>query len=374
VVRMKYKKGLSSNVIFLPYDKIEDSKRLSSFEIIMKYRNFNLLDTFSKGNLVGVKLYFGEDCDCNFIDPEFVSSTINMLRQRSVDPILCDTTNKYNNRFDNIYKHINTIRDNTDFTYDCSNVPFVMLDGVNGYSEVVRNTTQTTNYSEMATLSDHDQVYLAGELENMKGLIIFSRLTPHHRSGMQGAINNIGFGLASRKGKVRQHSVSKPQVDLDKCVLCGKCIYVCPVKAISIINKRIVIDGNKCIDCGKCVEYAYRGDISYQWNATQEHCQRTMASHALGVANMFSSKIIYCNFLTNFSNPDEKKGDTMNIGILFSKDPVAIDHASIELIKAYDKRLLPQMASRDVDYNIQLEYGEMIGLGTRQYKLTTIAY
>ena len=36
------------------------------------------------------------------------------------------------------------------------------------------------------------------------------------------------------------------------CIGCADCINKCPTGAISIIEKRAVIDGSKCIGCGKC--------------------------------------------------------------------------------------------------------------------------
>lgn len=37
------------------------------------------------------------------------------------------------------------------------------------------------------------------------------------------------------------------------CLAWGDCVNVCPVKAISLNNKKIAIDSEKCISCGKCV-------------------------------------------------------------------------------------------------------------------------
>jgi len=36
------------------------------------------------------------------------------------------------------------------------------------------------------------------------------------------------------------------------CVGCENCVSTCPTGAISIIEKRAVVDGSKCIGCGKC--------------------------------------------------------------------------------------------------------------------------
>ncbi len=40
---------------------------------------------------------------------------------------------------------------------------------------------------------------------------------------------------------------------LQSCIGCSKCISVCPFEAISIVNKKAVIDLTKCSLCGACV-------------------------------------------------------------------------------------------------------------------------
>lgn len=38
----------------------------------------------------------------------------------------------------------------------------------------------------------------------------------------------------------------------DKCTMCGTCVPVCPVEAISEGDPKYVIDPDECIDCGAC--------------------------------------------------------------------------------------------------------------------------
>lgn len=52
---------------------------------------------------------------------------------------------------------------------------------------------------------------------------------------------------------------STPKLKVDECVGCGKCAEVCPVKAITIKNKKAVIDRSKCITCFCCQEFCPKG-------------------------------------------------------------------------------------------------------------------
>jgi len=42
------------------------------------------------------------------------------------------------------------------------------------------------------------------------------------------------------------------EADSSACNSCGKCVEVCPVKAITMVNGKAVIDVGKCNKCGKC--------------------------------------------------------------------------------------------------------------------------
>ena len=45
----------------------------------------------------------------------------------------------------------------------------------------------------------------------------------------------------------------RPEIDLEKCTGCGKCIEICKVGATKIIDGKAIIDYDKCVRCGRCV-------------------------------------------------------------------------------------------------------------------------
>jgi ferredoxin len=44
-------------------------------------------------------------------------------------------------------------------------------------------------------------------------------------------------------------------VDTEKCISCGGCVGVCPVKALELIAKFPACDYSKCTNCNICVQF-----------------------------------------------------------------------------------------------------------------------
>jgi formate hydrogenlyase subunit 6/NADH:ubiquinone oxidoreductase subunit I len=56
-------------------------------------------------------------------------------------------------------------------------------------------------------------------------------------------------------------TLGMPDVDCDKCSLCGECSGVCPTGAISATDRSITVDLGRCIFCGECARSCPDGGI-----------------------------------------------------------------------------------------------------------------
>jgi len=198
------------------------------------------------------------------------------------------------------------------------------------------------------------------------------------------------MGCASRRGKLSQHSTVAPKVKRKKCEGCGDCIPHCPQQAISLIKEKAVIDPKKCIGCGECIIICPNSAIQIQWNQDIPVFMENLVEYTMGVLKNKKDSALFLNFITNVSPACDciAHNDApivRNIGIVASKDPVAIDQASVDLVN--NEQALPGSCLKtniksgedkfkgiypEVDWKIQLDYAEKIQLGSRDYELVAI--
>jgi hypothetical protein len=232
--------------------------------------------------------------------------------------------------------------------------------------------------------------HIGKEIADSDVLISVAHFKGHELSGFGGTIKNLGMGCASRRGKLVQHSDVSPKVKRKNCIACGECVEHCAQSAISIENEKAVIDPKRCVGCGECILICDNKAIDVRWNADIPLFQKKVVEYTLAVLKRKKGRAAFLNFLTHISPACDCYGHSdapivQDLGIMASKDPVAIDQASADMVNrqvglegsslsshkgAYEdkfKGLYPK-----VDWTIQLSYAEKLGLGNRKYELVTI--
>jgi len=219
-------------------------------------------------------------------------------------------------------------------------------------------------------------------------MVVVTHVKGHEATGFGGAMKNVGMGLGTRAAKQRMHSDLKPQVIAEKCTACGRCVKVCPVRAIEIHHKVARIDYELCYGCGECVAACPYGAISIQWKTEPEAIQEKIVEHCAGALASKKGKVVYLSFVTNVSPDCDCWSFTdapvvADIGVLASTDLVAIDQAAYDLVTAAAGlpgsrgEGMAQGADKftsitGIDGTTAMLYAEQHGLGTRAYELKTL--
>lgn len=332
--------------------------------------------SFKSGELVGIKVHFGEKGNTAFIRPLLLRPIIEKLNSMGVKPFLTDTNTLYKGSRSDAVSHLLTAIYNG-FDYSSTGCPIIIADGLRG-----KSAKKVKIMGEVL-----EEVSIASGILEADGLIFATHFKGHELTGFGGALKNMGMGCASREGKLIQHSSVSPYVNLDKCVGCGNCIPYCPQNALVMEEKKAKIKGEKCIGCAECVIVCQNKAIEIEFNEPPDVFQKKMVEHAYAIWNEKKGKIFFLNYILQVSPacdcyPNSDSPIVRDIGILASTDPVAIDKASSDLVNQEEylskgtsiktssdkwKDLYPQ-----VDWTVQLDYAEKLGMGTKTYTLVKV--
>jgi uncharacterized Fe-S center protein len=330
----------------------------------------------AKKNLVAVKIHFGEKGNTAYVKPIYVRPIIDKIRDWGGKPFLTDANTLYVGTRSESVSHLQTALENG-FSFTTVGAPLVIADGLKGKS-TIRVPVNKKNFKTVS---------IAADIVDADALVGVAHFKGHELSGFGGTLKNLGMGCASREGKLSQHSNIAPKVTRKKCLGCGECTIHCAQGAIELQDEKSIINPEKCVGCGECILICPSGAIQIQWNESVPVFQQKMAEYALGVLKGKEGRSLFLNFLTDISPACDCYGHSdrpivHDIGILASNDPVAIDQASVDLVNnqpgnkdsALTKNYKPgedkfRGVYPKIDWEIQLQYAEEIGLGTRKYEL-----
>jgi len=356
---------MKADVYFVPLQDGKDLSRMAD-QSVRLLRESGLEETFKKDQLVAVKQHFGERSDGHYVKPAVTARLVELLKQRGARPFITDTTTLYRGRRSNGLAYTQTAWAHG-FTEEAVGAPFIAADGLKGL-DAVRVDISGKHF---------EQVRIASAAYHADTALVVTHVTGHCNSGLGGAIKNVGMGLAPRSGKLLQHSNTAVRQDHDKCIACGACVRWCPADAIELVQngsrQYARIDPDACIGCGECTAICPTGAMLFDWSSSGQMLSERMVEYALGFVKIKQGKAVYLNYAVEITRNCDCAGTEKPVleavGILASSDLLACEQATVDVINEatgedFFARLWPQL-----DYRLQLEYGQRVGLGTRDYRL-----
>jgi uncharacterized Fe-S center protein len=320
----------------------------------------------SAGDFVAVKCHVGELHNHTYVPPAVYRVLGEKLKALQGQPFLTETSTLYRGERENAIKHfIHAQRHG--FTFEATGLPFISADGLAGNTE-----------TEVAIPGELNQrVKIAREILMADALVSVAHATGHLGSGFGATLKTLGMGLASRMGKLRQHSSMHPEIRTAKCTFCKKCLTWCPEDAIVEKKGKAFIQKEKCIGCGECAAVCRFDAVTYNWGMESGLMEKHMAEHALGAIQHMRDKCLFIDVAMNMTKDCDCMGYQQSkfipdLGVLASTDPVAVDQACMDLIRRQHGRDLAELSYPGLDGQIQLEHGEKIGLGSRTYRLREV--
>jgi len=333
----------------------------------------------SKGDLVAVKVHFGEKGGHAYIRPTFLRRIVDRIKELGGEPFLTDSSTLYPGERKEAVSALRCAIENG-FAFAVVGAPLIMSDGLRGHS-----SRRVQIDGEMLAAVD-----IGLEILEADGLVCVSHFKCHELTGFGGALKNLGMGCSSRSGKLEQHSNVAPAVAEEKCTGCAICLKACVHGAITVSNRKAKIAADKCVGCGRCITLCEEKAIQVQWNEAPSLVMKKMAEYAKGALSGKDGKTLFVNFITQVSPACDCYGHTdapivADIGILAATDPVALDQACADLVnKAVGLQGTAlgkgHQAGEDkfrgvyptIDWEVTLAHAEQIGLGSRSYELISL--
>lgn len=368
-----------SKVYFTDYRSTGGITMPQKFKKLLYKAGIDKLDL--NGKFVAVKIHFGEMGNLAFIRPNYAKALADVITELGGKPFLTDCNTLYPGSRKNALEHLYTAWENG-FSPLSAGCPVIIADGIKGTDEVevpVKGGEYIKNAKIGHAIMDAD-VYIS--LSHFKG---------HENTGFGGAVKNTGMGCGSRAGKMEQHNSGKPQVFKDRCRGCMLCKRECAHYAISYDeNRKANIDINKCVGCGRCIggcNFDAIGNINYSANF-ELNCK--MAEYAKAVVD--GRPQLHINMVQDISpncdcHAENDAPILPDIGMFISTDMIALDQACADACLKQtpmpNSQLSDNMAKKDFvdchdhfhnsnpnsEWKSCLAHGEKIGLGSRKYEL-----
>lgn len=376
-----------SKVYFTDLRTVPGNDLLTKLERLMK--RAGIADIDFQGKFTAVKIHFGEPGNLAYIRPNYAARVVDVIRSLGGKPFLTDSNTLYTGGRSNAVDHLNAANENG-FNRIGAHADVIIADGLKGidYREVPSGGKYCPAPKIGAAIADADIVI---SMNHFKG---------HEQSGFGGALKNLGMGSASVGGKLELHSDSQPVIDLENCIGCGICVKYCRHGAMSLKDKKAVIDYSKCVGCGQCVAVCQKSGAVSPGDTTSEFLNMKIAEYAYAV--LAGKPSFHISFIMNVSpNCDcwnhNDAAIVPDLGIAASFDPVALDCACADIVKAAPvlggSVIAEHDAERDCDcgcahhhvgedkfrlvhpdthWEAGTRYGEEIGLGKCDYELIRV--
>jgi len=327
------------------------------------------------GDLVAVKVHFGEAGGTGFIAPIRVRPVVEALRKAGARPFVADTNTLYTGqRYEGVSHAL--VAAQHGFDPNVLGAPVVIADGI-----------RSGNVREIPSIGKHFKTCsIAGDFADADALVSLNHFKGHMLGGFGGALKNLAMGCATVQGKMQQHCGMGPTLVSKKCTGCGACVAACLAGALSLKQKKAAIARAKCTGCGACMHACQFGALAIEWKANTPAFMERMVEYAAAVLAPHT-KTGHMTFITAVSPgcDCESHSDAPicpDVGVLASRDPVAIDQAAFDLVNraaalypsALPRGLKPgddkfKAIYPDIDSTYALAHAERLGLGRRAYTL-----
>lgn len=361
-------------------------------------------EMIAPGDTVAIKLHCGEWNNTGYLRPVYARALADHIKALGGRPFVCDTTTLTYARTASRATGLDILitAERNGYTSATLGCPFIVADGFNGTDDL------RVDLPEGYILKE---AYIAKAIAVADVLIALTHFKGHPLGVIGGSIKNLGIGAQSKRGKHNVHMGGHPKYGLgaatdfhpERCkgrAGCERweiCENVCPYGLFHVTEHSIEWDREHCTSClAHFGANTWCGVCDFP-ELTFKASNAAMADACLGAVKAVGrEKVGFINMAIDISPACDCVGHSdmpivPNLGVFASKDPVALDKASVD--KAAQAPGMPGSAAEDygaaergahkftaasavhfegLSEEIQIETGTINGLGSKEYELVDV--
>lgn len=318
-----------------------------------------LITSLPKKSRVGVKVLLPNTANINYVPPTLIRNVLGFVNSLDHPAVPIDTLDVLDDGLETLAR-VNEVG----YSFQTLQTPFMIADNITGY-----------NFFEVFVQGDYlPRIELGTEFKDVQMLICLTHVTGDPFYGYFGSISHISSRSVTKEFKKKKLLANlRLEIDERRCNGCNLCSKICPVGAIN--TDALKIDANTCIKCGYCIILCPTRAIMLEESSRKMFIGKSL-DVVKGIKRVFDERMFFVNILMNVipypdNMPFSSKPIVEDIGILGSKDPVAVDKASLDLIIKQCK----YNAFEDlygVDPNEMLVLAERDKIGRTKYNLVEV--
>ncbi len=393
---------MSSRVYFMDArSTTPESSLVSKMLTVFEAAGFDRL--IKPRDIVAIKLHCGEWNNTAYLRPVYGRALADRVKALGGRPFVCDTTtmiyNPYVSRSTAL--DIMTTAERNGYNSGSMGCPFICADGFWGTDDF------RVELPEGYILKE---AFIAKAIASADVLITLTHFKGHPNGVVGGAIKNLGIGAQSKRGKFNVHMGGHPKYSFadsstfhpENCK--GRrgekdwrvLEQICPYELIHVTKTSIEWEREKCNDCRACEGIMSTRGIIIQSVEKQKALDAAIADACFAtIKSVGKGKVAFVNLAIDITPKCDcvSYADTPlmpHLGVFASYDPVAIDKACLDKAMevegiqgsiAEERHVLASGTHKleacsptlpGMTEDLQVNAGEIIGMGTRDYKFIKV--
>ena len=287
-----------------------------------------------KDKNVAIKAHLGLNVGLSMVHPLLIGRLVNVVKAGGGKPFLIDIMEQLPDAVKRGY------------TAEVLGCPVIPAAGpVDNYF-----VEDEVNYKGLKTLK------MAGLVKDAEVLIDISHVKGHNSIGFGAAIKNLAIGCFTQETRWAMHRTMQfdKYWDAGKCKDAEKLVKACPFGCIQLKDGKLTVVFDVCNQCMRCIAADTDGCLQIKPENFESFTEINALAARFVLSHFKPENRFFINVATNITQYCDCWGFTTgqilsDLGMLGSKDIVAIDKATLDLLA--DKPLLKENVSDSLEVN-----------------------